>query len=517
MTEINIDNKRIAKNTIFLYIRMLITMLVSLYTSRIVLATLGIQDYGIYGVVGGIVTMFSVLNNAMANGTQRFLSYELGRGQNSQIKKVFSMSIRIHFLIAIIILVLAETIGLWFFYEKMVIPTERMYAAFWVYQLSIIATMIMIISVPYNALIIAHEKMSAFAYVSIYETLAKLAIVYLLLLTEYDKLILYAILILSVQISVRIIYGYYCKKHFPESSYCKIKDKQLFHEMLSFAGWNFWGNLAAMAFTQGINILLNMFFGPVVNAARSVAVQVQNVVITFSSNFQMALNPQITKSYASDNLEHMHTLIFRSSKFTYFLLFIISLPIYLKIDYILSLWLKEVPQYTSVFLRFMLCISIVDAVANPIMVAASATGKIKKYQTCVGLTLLSIVPISYIFLKLGAPPFSVFVVHLTVGLIAFMVRLFIVRPIISLSIRRYIHQVITPVLLFTIIALILPLGYNFYLAKNNFLSLVLLIGISCLSSLSVGCLLLFTKSERNFLFSFIKKGIARIYPIQVKQ
>lgn len=507
MTDKNTDNKRIAKNTLLLYLRMLITMTVSLYTSRVVLATLGIQDYGIYGVVGGVVTMFSFLNYAMSNGTQRFLTYELGRGEEGQLKKVFSMSIRIHILIAVIVLILAETIGLWFLYEKMVIPEERLYAAFWVYQLSVIATLIIIVSVPYNALIIAHERMSAFAYVSIYEAFAKLGIVYLLLLTETDKLILYAILILGVQVSVRIIYGYYCKMHFPESKYHHYKDKKLFLEMLSFAGWNFWGNFAAMAFSQGINLLLNLFFGPVVNAARSVALQVQNATTVFASNFQTALNPQITKSYASGNFSQMHSLIFRSSKFTYFLMFLISLPIFLKIDYLLALWLKEVPQYSSVFLQLMLCISIIDAVANPLMTAASATGRIKKYQTCVGLILLSIVPIAYVALKLGAPPVSVFIVHLIIGIIAFVVRLAIVSPIISLSVREYIQMALLPIFFFTAGALIIPLCVNFYLMEDNLLSFIFLFCISTLSSLGTGYLLLFTPSERNFLLSIIKKKV----------
>lgn len=511
MNENNVDNKRIAKNTLFLYLRMLITMMVSLYTSRVVLATLGIEDFGIYGVVGGVVAMFSFLNNAMATGTQRFLTYELGRNNEHQLRKVFSMSIRIHFLIALIILVLAETVGLWFFYEKMVIPEERLYAAFWVYQLSVIASLIMIISVPYNALIIAHEKMSAFAYVSIYEAFAKLIIVYLLLLTKADKLILYAILILGVQVSVRIIYGYYCKKHFPESKYHHFSDKKLFREMMSFSGWNFWGNFAAMAFSQGINILLNMFFGPAVNAARSVAVQVQNTTTVFASNFQTALNPQITKSYASGNLPYMHSLIFRSSKFTYFLMFLISLPIFLRIDYLLALWLKEVPQFSSIFLRYMLCISIVDSVANPLMTAAAATGNVKKYQTCLGLILLSIVPIAYIALKLGAPPVSVFMVHLAVGLFTFIVRLFIIRPMVLLSIREYVQMVILPIFVFTIGALIIPLTVNFYFIENNLLSFILLLGVSVLSSLTAGYLLLFTQSERNFLLSLVKKGMAFIH------
>lgn len=242
-----------------LYIRMLLMMVVSLYTSRVVLATLGVTDFGIYGVVGGIVSMFSFINGAMATGTQRYLSFELGRGDMKQLKKVFSMSINIHLLLALIILLLSETIGLWFFYEKMVIPADRLTAAFWVYQFSIVATLVMILSVPYNAMIIAHERMSAFAYISIFEALAKLLVVYLLLLSGWDRLIFYAALILLVQISVRLIYGSYCKKHFVESTYYKVKDKALFKEMLGFAGWNFWGNCAGMALTQGLNLLLNLF------------------------------------------------------------------------------------------------------------------------------------------------------------------------------------------------------------------------------------------------------------------
>ena len=361
MPEISSTNKRIAKNALLLYFRMLFMMLVSLYTSRVVLATLGVEDFGIYNVVGGVITMFSFFNGAMSSSTQRYITFELGRGDFDQLQKVFQTSVNIHLLVALLILFLGETIGLWFFYEKMVIPASRMTAAFWVYQFSIITMMVMIVSVPYNAAIIAHEKMSIFAYISILEVLLKLGIVYLLYLTRSDKLIMYAALLCATQLLIRIVYGHYCSCHFKEVRYYWGWDLKLFKEMLYFGGWNLWGGFATVLFSQGINILLNMFFGPFVNAARGIAVQVQGAVTQFSTNFQTALNPQITKSYALGDFTYMHSLIFRSSKFTFLLLAVISFPILLETEMILQLWLNMVPAYTVVFVRLMLCITIIDA------------------------------------------------------------------------------------------------------------------------------------------------------------
>lgn len=478
---------------------MLLMMVVSLYTSRVVLATLGVTDFGIYGVVGGIVSMFSFINGAMATGTQRYLSYELGRGDKEQLRKVFSMSINIHLLLALIILLLSETIGLWFFYEKLIVPTDRLTATFWVYQFSILTTLVMVLSVPYNAVIIAHERMSAFAYISIFEAVAKLLVVYLLLLSSWDRLIYYAFLILLVQLFVRLIYGFYCKKHFLESKYHWTHDKQLFREMLGFAGWNFWGNCAGMALTQGLNLLLNMFFGPIVNAARTVSVQVNAAVSSFYISFQTALNPQITKSYASGNLEYMHNLIFKSSKFTYILLFIISLPVFLKTEYILTLWLKNVPMYSADFLRLMIGITVIDAIANPFMTAAAATGKIKKYQTIVGLTLLSVVPFSYLTLKCGGQPQFVFVVHLLVCIIAFIIRILVVRPLICFPVRKYITQVISPILIFTLFAILLPGYYCFYSCQENFISLISTVLISIVSTIVFAYIFLLDKPEKKII------------------
>lgn len=471
---------------------------VSLYTSRIVLNALGVEDFGIYNVVGGVVAMFGFINSAMATGTQRFITFEIGKKNRVQLQKVFCTSINIHALISILILILAETIGLWFLYHKMTIPVERINAALWVYQFSILSAIVMIMSVPYNATIIAHEKMRAFAYISVLEVILKLLVVYLLLLGDFDKLKLYAFLVFCIQLSIRFIYGFYCKRHFPETKYHFIKDKKLFKEMTYFAGWNLWGNCAAMAFTQGLNILLNIFFDPTVNAARGIAVQVQMAIAQFSGNFQMALNPQITKSYATGDYNYMHSLIFRSSKFTFFLLLFLSLPVMIETEIILTLWLNIVPDYTVTFLRLILSVTIIDAIANPLMVSAAATGRIKRYQSIIGGILLTILPVSYIALKLGGNPASVFIVHLCLCIVAFIVRLFIIRPIIKLSLRTYMVQVTLKCLGVAATSIILPLLLNNIMqdSLHRFLAVctACALSVSCASYyLGLNC------SERKFV------------------
>lgn len=410
-TQTSDNNKRIAKNTLLLYFRMLFMMAVSLFTSRVVLNTLGVEDFGIYSVVGGIVGMFVFINNSMSSATQRYITFALGKGDKNRLQTVFSTTLQIHALIAVLIVLLGETVGLWFLYNKMQIPAERMDAAFWVMQCSIVSMVVMIVSVPYNADIIAHEKMSAFAYISILEVVSKLVIVYLLLVFSYDKLILYAILILTIQILIRFCYSIYCNKHFEETRYKHVWDKKLFKEMTGFAGWSLFGNMAGVLFGQGLNMLLNVFFGPVVNAARAVAVQVQGAIQQFVGNFQTALNPQITKTYASGELNEMHRLMFRSARFSFYLLFFLSLPVLYETDFILTVWLKMVPENAVVFLRIMICTSLIYTIANPLIIANQATGRVMKYQAVCGTILLLILPISYLCLKMGCPAYSVFIVH----------------------------------------------------------------------------------------------------------
>lgn len=475
------NNKLIAKNTLMLYIRMMLTMLISLYTSKMILQTLGVNDYGIFNVVGGIVAMFGFINGAMTSAAQRYITFAQGKNDLSEQRKVFSCSVNVQICIATLLFLLTETIGLWFLHNKMTIPVERIDAAFWVYQCSFLSTLVVVITVPYNATIIAHERMSVFAYLSISEVTLKLLIVFLLNFIQFDKLKLYAILILIVQTSISLLYIFYCKRHFPDAKYTVQRRLDLFKEMVVFASWNLFGNMAAIAFTQGLNILLNVFFGPAVNAARAIAVQVQGAINMFSANFQMALNPQITKTYAAHDLANMHILIFRSSKFTYFLLFIIGLPVVIEAPFILELWLKIVPDYTVVFLRLMIFTMLVDSSANPLMVSATATGKIKVYQSVIGGLLLLILPVSYVVLKLGSAPWAVFVVHFVICSIAFIARLFIIRPMIHLSIRQYFNRAILPCIYVSFVAIIVPAIFYIFLPKSIIFSFIVII-VSILSA-----------------------------------
>ena len=453
MQEISSNNKRIAKNTLLLYFRMLVTMAVSLYTSRVVLNILGVEDFGIYNVVGGIVAMFGFINGSMTSATQRYLTFELGQNNRAQLTKVFSTSLSIHGIISFLIIVLAETVGLWFLWNKMQIPADRMNAAFWVFQCSVAASVIMIMSVRYF---------------------------------HTDKLILYAVLIVIVQFLIRLCYSWYCNRHFNETKYRWSWDKGLFKEMTGFASWNMFGSLAAITFTQGLNLLLNMFFGPVVNAARGIAVQAQTAIGQFSSNFQTALNPQITKSYATGDMEYMHGLIFRSAKFSFFLLLLLSLPVLIETKAILTLWLKIVPDHTVVFLRIMLCTTWVYAVSNPLITAASATGKIKLYQSVVGGLLLLILPISYLCLRFGLPAYSVFIVHLVIEITAQFARLLMLKRMIKLSLREYFSKVVWCIFKVTAIALAVPLAVAYWQPGEgiwNLLTIFLICAIS--TSMSV--------------------------------
>lgn len=501
-TQASYNNSRIAKNTLLLYFRMLLLMAVSLYTSRVVLSTLGVNDYGIYNVVGGFVGMFAFLNGAMSGCTQRFITIALGKRDEQNLRKVFSTCVITHGVIALLIFIVAETIGLWFVIEKLVIPADRMIAAMVVYQCSIVTTMIMIMSFPYNADIIAHERMSAFAYISIYEAFANLGIVYLLRICSIDRLVLYAILMLLIKASVIIIYRIYCKRQFKETVFHWIFDKSLLKEIVSFTGWNLWGGMAGTLMGQGINVLLNLFFGPAVNAARGLAVQVQSAVQLFATNFQTALNPQMMKTYAAGDLESMHMLLFRSAKFTFMLLLCLMLPLILEIDTVLRLWIKEVPEYTNTFVCLMLCIAMVDAVSNPFMTASAATGKVKIYQSVVGGILLSIVPIAYVALKLGAEPYMVFAVHLFVAVFAFVARLTIVKNLISLSVHMYIITVILPCLFVVTPSVIFALGVK-YIFPQGLVYAFTVILLSFLSVVSFSFLFGLTRNERKFILSKI--------------
>ncbi len=456
-------NKTIAKNTIFLYFRMALTMGVALYTSRVVLDTLGVSDYGIYSLVGGFVAMFGFFNGAMAAATLRYLSYDLGLGNAEKLQKTFSATLTVHIGIAVVVFLLLETLGLWYLNNIMVFPRERTYAINLIYQFSIAAALLGIIQVPYNALLIARERMSIYAYVSIVEVLLKLGIVFLLVFFGSDKLITYAILTFIVALFIRLFYQYYCKKNFSESKYTFEYDKVYFKEIISYTGWNSLGSVALLVCSQGNNIILNLFFGTAVNAAFAVALQVQNAILMFVQNFQTAVNPQIIKQYAQKNFTQMETLIFSTAKFSFFLLLLIVVPIFINIDFILKLWLNIVPPHTSNFVRYALVYLLIEILSFSLITGIQATGKVKWFQIVLGFVVFLNLPISYIFLKTGGQPETIFMVLITIAIVSFFCRMMFVKSLLDFEAFKFLKIVVVRVIAVTIIPL-----FSFYII-NNFL------------------------------------------------
>lgn len=501
-------NRRVAKKTLLLYGRMILLLTVSLYTSRVILAALGFDDYGIYNVVGGVVVIFAFINLAMGNATSRFITFSLGKGDKNDTINVFNTAFLTHIIISLLILLLAETVGLWFVLNKMVIPADRMTAAIWVYQFSIISCIATIMCVPFNATIIAHEKMGAFAYISVFDALLKLGIAYLLTIVESDRLILYAALYLCVNLINIIVYQIYCIRKFDVVKFRKVRDYSLLREMVSFAGWSLIGNLAYIAYTQGLNILLNIFFGPIVNAARGIAYQIQGAVKGFITNFQMAINPQITKSYATGDFSRMHNLIITGSKLSFFLLLCIVLPISIEIKPILKFWLKNVPEYSSQFAILTLAVLLIGTLSNPLGIANNATGKIRNYQLIEGGTLLLIVPCAYIVLKMDGNPVSVFWVQLIIMCIVQILRVFLVCHKIKMKIRDYCSKVLIRVLSVGLCSVILPVLLAFNL-RESLVTIIIVVLASVMSVLIWSYYIGLTSSERGYIVSKVHKFISR--------
>ena len=505
------NNKRIAKNTLLLYFRMLFLMAVSLYTSRVVLNALGVEDFGIYNVVGGVVAMFSVLSGSLSAAISRFITYELGKGNQENLNKIFSSAVTIQLILSGIIILLAETIGMWFLNAKMNIPEVRMEAANWVFQFSILTFAINLISIPYNASIIAHEKMSAFAYISILEAVGKLTIAYLITIAPIDKLIFYAILMCVVALVVRFTYGNYCKRHFSECTYHFVWDKQLLKQMFGFAGWNFIGASSAVLRDLGGNVVINLFCGPAVNAARGIAFQVNNAVNQFVVNFMTALNPQITKSYAAGDKGYMMTLIFQGARLSFYMLLLLSLPILINTHYILVLWLKIVPEHAVFFVQLILIFALSESISQPLITAMLATGKIRNYQIIVGGLQMMNLPISYILLRLGYFPEVVIVIAICISQCCLAARLILLRGMIGLSITKYLKNVYLNIIIVSIIAVILPLISAYYI-KESFINFILISLIAIICTLSsiyfIGC----NNQEREFIhqkLGTIKSKITR--------
>lgn len=509
MSDNSSNNKRIAKNTLILYLRMFFLMLISLFTSRLILQALGVDDYGIYNAVGGIVSMFALLSGSLTNSVMRYLTIELGRNDVERLKKVFSSSINVMLILGGAILMLGETIGLWFLNSKMNIPDGRMIAANWVYQCSLLTFVINLISIPYNASIISHERMSVFAHISILEAVLKVILVVLLYLIHTDKLILYSILMLAVAGIIRFIYGMYCKRNFPECKYSKVHDKELIKGMASFAGWNFFGQGANVLCGQGINILMNIFYGVTVNAARGIAQQVKGIVYQFVSNFTVALNPQITKSYAAGNLEYMHSLIYRGAKLSFFLMLFLIVPLCFEAKTILYLWLGIVPDYAVLFVRLTLVESIINVVNETIVKGLHATGNIKKYMLIVGFVEFSIFPITYLAFKLGASVEIAYAISITVYFILMFLRVALIKKQIGMTFIEYSREVFFKILIVSLLSLVAPsIIYSFIDASLFRLIFLVLITTLCtgLSILFVGL----TKNERNSIVEMVKNKMTNI-------
>lgn len=500
------NNKRIAKNTLLLYFRMLFLMVISLFTSRITLQTLGVDNFGIYNVVGGIVAMFSIMSGSLSNAISRYITFELGKGDKKILKKVFSTAVNVQIIMAVIIAVLIEIGGVWFLNYKMNIPDGRMVAANWVLQFSIISFAVNLISIPYNAAIIAHEKMSAFAYISIYEAVMKLVVVYLIVISPFDKLIVYSFLILLISLSLRLIYGVYCKRKFEECSYMFILDKPLLKKMTSFAGWNFFGAGSFLLMTQGVNMLLNMFFGVALNAARGIATQVENVVNQFTTNFGTAINPQITKSYAKGDYAYMHKLVFAGSKYSFFLVVVLCVPIILEANQILHLWLGLVPEYAVVFLRLTLMISMLSVVSNTLVTSMMATGDIKKYQIIVGGLGMIIFPVVYILYKLGFSPQWSYYIQLIIFVFQLICRLYLLKDMIKLPVLSFVKEVLFKDIVVLCLTMILPLLliWNMEETLVRFISVCAVCELSAFISIYFGGL---NHSERAKVIEFLSKKL----------
>lgn len=506
-TQTSDNNKRIAKNTLFLYIRQIFVMVVALYTSRVVLATLGVTDYGIYNVVGGIVSLFTFINFAMQCSTTRFITFELGKKDENGVNIAFSNAVIVHIIISLIILLLGETIGLYIFYEKMNIPEGRFYAASWVYQFSIFTCIVNILSVPYNALITSHEKMNAFAVISILETILKLVIVWMLLIFSYDKLILYAILMFGVGVLIRIVNQLYAIRTFKKIHFLWPKNIAMLKDMVVYASWSLVGSAAFIFADQGQNVLLNIYFGPGVNAARGVAMQVKNAVSSLCNNFNQAVTPQINKSYAGGDVTYMHKLIFASSKYTYYLLFVMCLPVMLKAKTLLGLWLVDIPDHSVHFLQLILIISILTALGNPLSNAAGANGHIRNFQLIVGGINLLLLPLTWAIFNLFGHqmPEWAFVIQIVLCVAAQIARVFLVKPLIKLSIWGYVKHVVFPCVMVTITSSIIPIIAVYFLSEN-FTTLVVVTILSVLSVLFSVFFFGLEKSEKDFLLLKLKKN-----------
>ena len=486
-----IDANRIAKNTILLYLRMLVSLAVNLYASRIVLNALGVLDFGVYNVVGGVVSMFSLFSAPLSDSVRRFISFEIGTQNKQKLIEVFSDSVLIHFFFALIVILLAESIGNWLVISVLEIPNERMTAALWVLHASAVSIFFSILAIPYRSAVIAHERMDVFAIISVADVFLRLGISIGILYVFIDKLIYYSVLLAFISFLIFVSYLFYCRFQFEEVKSKSHYNIEVAKELLSFFGWTMTGAVSGTCNGQGVNMILNVFFGPTINAARGIAVQVQSAILSFSSNIQQAINPQITIAFASGNLDGMYKLVVAGSKYTYLFMFLISMPIFYSTPYILQIWLGDYPQYTVQFLRMILIINLFEVLSGPLIVANHATGRIKRYQIVVESVSILTLPLSFIYLKYitSNNPVYIYYLILLVSIITHCVRVYIVLPNIMMKLSYYIKNVIWPLLCFSILFAFASYCLSFLLKTENvtmlLFSSVILVIIGVLFSLYI--------------------------------
>lgn len=500
MSESAIDNKRIAKNTVLLYVRTFFVMVISIYISRLILQILGVEDYGVYQVVGGFVAMFAVVSNSLSAAISRFITFEIGSGNVERLHKVFSTSKAVLLALAGIVLVLTELIGIWFLITQMQIPEGRMTAAMWVLQCSIVSFCVTLIAIPYNACVIAHEHMKAFAYISLLDALLKLGICYLLYISPTDKLIFYAILMMIESVLMRIIYSVYCHHYFEESRTRIHLYKSVFKEMFGFAGWSFFTSANSILSTQGVNMLINVFYGVTFNAARGIANQVQQALSQFVSSFVSAINPQITKSYAAGEIESMYALVCRGARFSYFLTLVMFVPLYFEAETILNIWLTVVPEKTVLFTRLSLIYILIDGAGYTLYTANLATGRIKKYSIILSSITFFVFPLTWIAYLCGASVELTYYVAIVANLFYHLARLFLTQENVGLKVGHFIKTVYYPIAITTAVSII-PSCAICYFMPYSILRFILSIIVGVTTTGAVSLFLGMDKHERTVILN----------------
>lgn len=512
LTQTSANNKRIVKNTLLLYLRMIVMMFIGLYTSRVILNALGVSDLGLQNVAGGVVSMFTFLNGTLASGTQRFISYDLGSGDTIQLKKTFQTAMTLHLILALVIVLLSETVGLWYMYNKLNVEPGRMEAALWCFHLSVISSVVSIIQVPFMSCLIAHEKMGAFAYMTIYDATCKLLAAYLIMMVSFDRLIFYSSLCLVFSLIGTYIYNFYCRRHFDECSFTFGYDKAVFRKMLSFSSWNTLGCMAVVGQTTGVNLVINLFCGTAINGARAIAFQANGLIMRFVDNFQVAMNPQIIKYYSSNDIDNMSRLVIRGALIASFLLLFLGIPLFIEIEWVINLWLGKCPDYVPIFLRIVLIESLFRTMGNPTITAMHATGQMKEVNYTVGLILLCILPVSYLLFKLGFSVEFVLAANVIPWVIVPFVRIHWLNKYADnrFPTQKYLKQVYCKMPLLAILMFSVPYFIKCQMTDDNFLTFVIVGFASVITSSSVIYFWGMDSEMRLATNNMIKKIISKI-------